>query len=203
VLLMDEPLSALDKNLRERMRLEIKHLQKRLGITVVFVTHDQEEALVMADRVAVLDHGRLVQEGPPRALYDEPCNAFVAGFLGETNFLEGDVAEDHGSEVVLRLGAGALARGSVTSGVSLGTRARMSIRPEAIDVLAEPASGSLEGRLREVIFAGNAQILLVDLGLNEPVNVRKPSTFDVGALREGGTVWLRWRPSDARTFAAG
>ncbi len=137
VLLMDEPLSALDKNLRERMRLEIKRLQKQLGITVVFVTHDQEEALVMADRIAVLDHGQLVQEGPPQALYDRPANAFVAGFLGETNFLPGVVGgtEPDGR---LRLANGALMAGRSTPGLA-GLRSCQSAR----SISASPPSGPM------------------------------------------------------------
>jgi putative spermidine/putrescine transport system ATP-binding protein/mannopine transport system ATP-binding protein len=201
VLLMDEPLSALDKNLRERMRLEIKHLQKSLGITVVFVTHDQEEALVMADRIAVLDKGLLVQEGGPRALYERPGNPFVAGFLGETNFLEGAVAERRADRLMVRLSNGATVPASL-EGESAGA-VRVSVRPEYIDLSAENlGEGAVEGRLAEIIFAGASTIYLVDVGLKEPVNVRKPSSFGLGAGREGDRVWLRWAPGDARAFPA-
>lgn len=201
VLLMDEPLSALDKNLRERMRLEIKHLQKSLGITVVFVTHDQEEALVMADRIAVLDHGKLIQEGQPRELYHRPNNPFVAGFLGETNFIAGTVTDRHADRTVIRLPTGGIVAGEANSDTS--GEVTLSIRPEAIDIASvRPGAEALEGRLSEIIFAGSSTILLVDVGLPELINVRKPSSFGMGDLRDGAQVWLQWRPQDARAFAA-
>jgi spermidine/putrescine ABC transporter ATP-binding subunit len=201
VLLMDEPLSALDKNLRERMRLEIKQLQKSLGITVVFVTHDQEEALVMADRVAVLDQGKLVQEGEPRALYEQPGSPFVAGFLGETNFLDGQLVESGAQGAAIRLGTGAVL--PVTTGEGLSKDIRLAVRPEYITISGtQPAGAALEGKLQEIIFAGSATILLVDAGLGELINVRVPSSMDFTGLVPGGKVWLTWRPDAARAFSA-
>lgn len=201
VLLMDEPLSALDKNLRERMRLEIKHLQKSLGITVIFVTHDQEEALVMADRVAVLDQGQLVQEGAPRALYEQPGSPFVAGFLGETNFMDGQKIEIEAKKAFIRLPTGAELPISPSEGLS-GT-IRLAVRPEYITIAGtKPQGPTLEGKLQEIIFAGSATILLVDAGLGELVNVRVPSSMDFTGLVEGGKVWLTWRPDAARAFSA-
>ena len=104
VILMDEPLGALDKKLRQHMQIEIKQLQRRLGATVIYVTHDQEEALTMSDRVAVLNHGRLMQYGPPRELYDHPADAFVADFLGEMNFIDGVVTAVGGGDLRGRAG---------------------------------------------------------------------------------------------------
>ncbi len=200
VLLMDEPLSALDKNLREQMRLEIKHLQKRLGVTVIFVTHDQEEALVMADRVAVLDKGQLIQIGAPRELYERPCNAFVAGFLGETNFLPGTVAgTDSGGLATLRVAGGAIS-GAAVAPLVAGTDALLSVRPEQIRLQAGPAAdGALGGRVAEVIYAGASTIYLVDVGTAAPLNVRRASVAE-DVLAEGTPVSVSWRAADARVF---
>jgi putative spermidine/putrescine transport system ATP-binding protein/mannopine transport system ATP-binding protein len=201
VLLMDEPLSALDKNLREQMRLEIKHLQKSLGITVIFVTHDQEEALVMADRIAVMDKGKLVQVGGPQELYERPGNEFVAGFLGETNFIDGDIVARDGEMVRLKLASGATIHGSTTSEANNGARARISVRPESISVSVDKISADgMEGRLKELIYAGSSMIALVDVGLPQPINIRKTSTMELGGRAEGDKVWLSWRAQDGRAF---
>jgi ABC-type Fe3+/spermidine/putrescine transport system ATPase subunit len=201
VLLMDEPLSALDKNLRERMRLEIKRLQKQLGITVVFVTHDQEEALVMADRIAVMDQGKLVQQGSPRALYDRPANPFVAGFLGETNFLEGMLETRSASHGAIRLGNGALMEGR-SEHAGQGA-ARLSIRPEQITIMAaKPDVLSMPATLREVIFAGASTIVLADAGLSEPINIRVTANDGLDGKGPGDTVHLSWRADDACLFPA-
>ena len=103
VLLMDEPLGALDRKLRQRMQIEIKMLHREIGTTIIFVTHDQEEALSMADRIAVLDHGRLQQIGAPRELYDMPANAFVADFIGETNLLDVEIVESGAIQTTVKL----------------------------------------------------------------------------------------------------
>jgi spermidine/putrescine ABC transporter ATP-binding subunit len=201
VLLMDEPLSALDKNLRERMRLEIKRLQKQLGITVIFVTHDQEEALVMADRIAVMDEGRLVQEGAPRALYERPANAFVAGFLGETNFIDGTIEGQEGEAGLIRLSNGALVSGRAAA--ELSGAARLSVRPEYITVHTRKPDGvCMEVRLQEVIFAGASTIVLADAGLAEPVNIRIASSAALDGRLPGDPIWLTWRSDEACLFAA-
>ena len=158
VLLMDEPLSALDKNLREEMQLEIKHLQRDLGMTIVFVTHDQTEALTMADRVSVLDRGKLQQIGSPRALYEQPATAFVAGFIGETNFwdctLAQPVAAGATASVVLQGGgqAHAVAAGDLAAGP-----ARLAVRPERIRL----GPAGIPGTIREAIYAGTATTLIL------------------------------------------
>ncbi|MGE3349075.1 MAG: ABC transporter ATP-binding protein [Ramlibacter sp.] len=204
VLLMDEPLSALDKNLREQMRLEIKHLQKRLGVTVIFVTHDQEEALVMADRIAVMDKGQLVQVGTPRELYERPASEFVAGFLGETNYFDGLVTGRDGEVVHMKLRNEAQVSGVFCENALSGTRLRLSVRPESIEILQhQEASGAVPGRLAELIYAGPQTIALVDVGLPDPVTVRGPSVAPGSGPQQGAAVWLRWRPEDGRAFAAG
>ena len=197
VLLMDEPLSALDKNLRERMRLEIKDLQRRLGITVIFVTHDQEEALVMADRIAVLDRGKLVQIGEPRALYDRPANPFVAGFLGEVIRIRGTIDSDG---ISLNLADG---RRIPICQSALTGEALVAVRPEAVEISSTRLGESaLQGRLRDVIFAGASTIFRVDAGLDDAICIRKPSSFELSPMIPGQAVWLSWRTEDGRVFPA-
>jgi spermidine/putrescine ABC transporter ATP-binding subunit len=201
VLLMDEPLSALDKNLRERMRLEIKRLQQQLGITVLFVTHDQEEALVMADRIAVMDHGRLIQEGTPRELYTDPKNAFVAAFLGETNFLSGTVVETQEQSTLFRVDNGAIVHGRLVQPSS--GRARLSVRPEHIVISDVPiGAAALKATLRDVIFAGPSLIVLADIEGSEPLNIRVSARDSLAGKGPGDEVFLSWRASDAPIFPA-
>lgn len=201
VLLMDEPLSALDRHLREQMRLEIKHLQKTLGITVILVTHDQEEALVMADRIAVMNKGRLVQVGRPKDLYERPANEFVAGFLGETNFIDGDIVEKNGQTVRLKVATGTVVHGSVAMATENAGSARLSIRPENISVNIERQSPeSIEGTIVELVYAGSSTIALVDIGLSRPINVRKTSAAELSGRAEGDKIWLNWRKEDGRAF---
>src|SRR5262249_4250347 len=144
VLLMDEPLGALDKKLREQMQLEIKHIQRELQLTVIYVTHDQEEALAMSDRIVVMRHGRVVQLGPPRDLYERPIDRFVADFIGQSNFLEVTVRSvqdgiatavtDDGLDVSLVGEAGAE-----------GTRVTLALRPERVRLAPPRASGRAAG----------------------------------------------------------
>jgi putative spermidine/putrescine transport system ATP-binding protein len=129
VLLMDEPLSALDKQLREGLQLEIKRLHERLGITFIYVTHDQREALVMSDRIAVMNNGRIEQLGSPGNLYDRPANRFVATFVGESNFLEGRVESVEENKLLVGLGA-AKVRAIGRAGCHAGTPVVLTVRPE-------------------------------------------------------------------------
>ncbi|QDL93362.1 ABC transporter ATP-binding protein [Paroceanicella profunda] len=158
VLLLDEPLSALDKALRLGMQVELRRIQRDVGITTLFVTHDQEEALTLADRVGVLRDGRLVQEGPPRQLYERPATAFTATFLGDANLLRGPTTAG-----VLTLADGT---SLVPDSPASGAEAICAVRPERIDLLApgEDAAGRnvITGTVSEVIFAGNALHYLVD-----------------------------------------
>ena len=157
VVLMDEPLGALDKQLREQMQLDIRDLHRRLGLTIVFVTHDQSEALTMSDRVAVFNKGRIEQIGTPRQVYDEPATRFVAEFIGETNLLEGVVARVAGGEAAVRLGSGAEILTAAPAEVSAGQPVFLSVRPERID-LAETASGAnncLETEVADSVYQGD------------------------------------------------
>jgi putative spermidine/putrescine transport system ATP-binding protein len=139
VLLMDEPLGALDRKLREQMQLEIKRIQRSLGITVIYVTHDQEEALILSDRIAIMHEGRVHQIGTPNAVYERPSTPYVASFLGESNFLAGTLEEKSASASWVRLGSGERVGAQPTS-LPIGARVQAMVRPESI-VLSPPQAG--------------------------------------------------------------
>lgn len=206
VLLMDEPLGALDKKLREHMQLEVKHLQQTLGATVIYVTHDQEEALTMADRIAVLNEGRLEQIGPPEELYERPANSFVADFLGETNFLAGRVRVQTGEVCTV-----ALDGGPVVSGIwagrdgkpAAGALVKMAVRPERI-TLYRPGEAGPEahgGVIEETVYAGNSLACMVRLGPDLQVTARVSSRSGQPRWRVGDRVEAAWCPEDARVYA--
>ncbi|MCC7273841.1 MAG: ABC transporter ATP-binding protein [Alphaproteobacteria bacterium] len=203
VLLMDEPLSALDKNLREEMQLEIKHLQQRIGVTVVFVTHDQTEAMTMADRVAVLDRGRLQQVGAPRDLYEAPATPFVAGFIGETNFLPGraKAAAVAGAPVAVALDGGGEAVATAVGAVPAGVAVRVAVRPERV-ALSPPSADTLPGTIAEAIYAGVATTCIADIGGDRRLRARIAAGTGLVQWEPGARVGVGWRAEDARAFAA-
>jgi putative spermidine/putrescine transport system ATP-binding protein len=159
LLLLDEPFGALDRKLREQMQLEVRRLQRQLGLTTIFITHDQEEALVMSDRIAVMDRGRIQQIGLPHDIYESPANPFIADFIGESNILLG-VVERSGTAVSLRLDGGAsIAIDAQTDpAVAAGRRARVMIRPERfVDIAMAPANvpgNRVDGEVVETAFIG-------------------------------------------------
>ena len=158
VLLLDEPLSNLDAKLRESMRLELRRIQKSLGITTVYVTHDQTEALAMSDVVAVMENGRIVQQGDPRSIYLRPATRFVAEFIGSTNFVPGTVARG-GPDALVEIEGGSL-RCALPNGLAAGARVLVSIRPEDVVLRAAGGAGAGEanripGRVVEQIFLGS------------------------------------------------
>jgi putative spermidine/putrescine transport system ATP-binding protein/mannopine transport system ATP-binding protein len=201
VLLMDEPLSALDKNLREEMQIEIKHLQREIGVTVVFVTHDQTEALTMADRVAVLNHGSLQQIGSPRDLYERPATPFVAGFVGETNFCEGMLAAaaGPGEPISVTLPGGTAVQATAAVPLAAGGRISLALRPERLRVLPQGAAG-LPARVEEAIYAGTATTLLLKLAEGPLLRARIPAGAGLHEPQPGDAVALSWLPADARAF---
>jgi len=164
-LLLDEPLSNLDAKLRLEMRSEIRRICKQAGLTAVYVTHDQKEALSVADRLALLHEGVVQQVGAPREIYSSPCNRFVAGFIGETNFMEARVAGIDGDTVVLDTPLGRLASTrSLPNGFGSGASLTVSIRPEVIGVQEPPANASrFSGRLHDTIYLGEMAQHLVDV----------------------------------------
>ena len=207
VLLMDEPLSALDKNLREEMQLEVKHLQRELGITVVFVTHDQTEALTMADRIAVLDLGRLQQIGSPKALYERPATPFVAGFIGETNFIDGVArgAAADGAAVAVALGPDAMAPAIAAGRIEAGHAVRLAVRPERLQLHAADApvdGAAITGRVIETIYVGVATTFVIEVGAGTTLRCRVAMGPGSEDWHPGDRVCLTWHPDDARAFPA-
>jgi putative spermidine/putrescine transport system ATP-binding protein/spermidine/putrescine transport system ATP-binding protein len=168
VLLLDEPLSALDVKLREAMQVELKHLHQRLGITFVLVTHDQKEALVMSDRVVVLERGRIAQSGTPGDLYDRPASPYVADFIGTSNLIPATVNAASGGQVEAQVGPHRL-RAAASLRVAAGDKVLLSIRPERALMLANGASAPvgcnlLLATVREYLFHGNAMRVELDIG---------------------------------------
>ncbi len=159
LILMDEPLGALDKQLREEMQLELRGLHERLGITMVYVTHDQGEALTMSDRIAVFHQGRIQQIADPQTIYEVPANLFVASFIGENNRLAGEVVESDGNGAcVAEVAGGARLAGRAVAACGQRARATVSVRPERIAIStpgdAPPGTNTLAGQVEETIFLG-------------------------------------------------
>ncbi|AZV80822.1 ABC transporter ATP-binding protein (plasmid) [Parasedimentitalea marina] len=182
-LLLDEPLSALDLKLRKAMQMELKHLQRETGITFVFVTHDQEEALTMSDRIAVMSAGELQQLGEARDIYERPRNMFVADFIGETNLLDVSVDKIVNGRAICHLGGGHELTCNEVEGVGVGSNVHMSVRPERLFISDEPTeSESLKGKVLENIFAGTDITTIIDLADGPNFTVRT-SNSDRGNKR--------------------
>jgi spermidine/putrescine ABC transporter ATP-binding subunit len=203
VLLMDEPLSALDKNLREEMQLEIKRLQSQLGITVVFVTHDQGEALTMADRVAILNRGRIQQLDAPKVLYERPRTRFVAGFIGETNFLPVQVGTLRPLGALVQLPGGAAPR-EVRSDALVGRVAGSSaavgaLRPEQISLARADTPGALGATVTGVIYSGSTVLCIAQLADGTELRARLPDPSRV-SVSTGERVGLVWPDEALRVY---
>ncbi len=153
VLLLDEPLSALDFKLRKDMQLELKRLQMETGITFIFVTHDQEEALTMSDRIAVMSAGTIRQIGGPRDIYDRPAERFVADFIGDTNFVPAQITANAGTEAQVTLSSGKTIAAKMPEGAALKGKVTLAVRPEHASVHPE-ADGLLPGKLSEIVYFG-------------------------------------------------
>jgi spermidine/putrescine ABC transporter ATP-binding subunit len=208
VVLMDEPLGALDKNLRFEMQVEIKEIQQRLGMTVLYVTHDQEEAMSMSDRIAILNHGRIDQVGPPGEVYERPANSFVGRFLGEANLIEGTIAPQFGDGTRLVLPSGHELRAPNGSRSSEGGRGMLFIRPERIEITpganaaGGPRDNALAGRIRRCAFLGNVLRYAVDIDGIAPVTVDLQNAVGVAPLPAGIPVVLRWPVAESLILPA-
>jgi spermidine/putrescine transport system ATP-binding protein len=183
VLLLDEPLSALDMKLRKAMQIELKHIQRETGITFIFVTHDQEEALTMSDRIAVMSAGELQQLGAPREIYEHPRNMFVAGFIGDTNLLEVSVEKIVEGRAYCQLGGNHTLTCNAVDDVGVGAKVHLSVRPERL-ILSEQATQpeSLKGTVVENIFIGTDITTIVNLDDGPQITVRT-SNSDRGTKR--------------------
>lgn len=200
LVLMDEPLGALDKQLREHMQYEIKHLHENLGITVVYVTHDQSEALTMSDRVAVFNDGVIQQLAPPDDLYERPENSFVAQFIGENNKLDGTVAEINGDHVSVKLSNGAMVQALKVNCGAAGSKTTLSIRPERVVVGASDLPNASPAEVRELIYLGDHIRCRVAVHGNEDFIVKVPNNAGHAMLSEGETTTVAWLPEDARAL---
>ena len=202
LVLMDEPLGALDKQLREQMQYEIKHIQENLGVTVVYVTHDQTEALTMSDRVAVFNDGVVQQLSTPEDLYERPKNSFVAQFIGENNKLSGRVERIEGGVCDVKLDTGALVHGQPVNTGGVGSRTTLSLRPERATI--DPPEGAmdtlLDGRLEELIYLGETIRARLQVEGNDNFIVKVPNRGDGVALSEGSDVKVGWRVADCHAL---
>jgi putative spermidine/putrescine transport system ATP-binding protein len=207
LVLMDEPLGALDKQLREQMQLEIRRLHAALGVTMVYVTHDQAEALTMSDRIAVFHRGRIQQLDRPERLYETPVNAFVARFIGENNRFDGTLTAVTGQRCSIRIAGDAAIEGSLASPLPAGAAVTVSLRPERVQIgapgatIAATAGCSLGGTLHEVIYLGDHVRARVALPGNDDFTVKRPID-EAGRLPPvGGAVQISWLPEHCRAFA--
>ena len=205
LVLMDEPLGALDKQLREKMQFEITHLAHNLGITVVYVTHDQTEALTMSDRVAVFDDGRIQQIAPPDQLYEEPENSFVAQFIGENNTLEGVIKEIQGEKALVQLDDGELIDCKPINVNAVGERTRVSIRPERVefnkDRLKE-GTHTIKAEVLEFIYMGDIFRTRLRVAGNDEFIVKTRNAPDQVRLEPGQQIEIGWLPEDCRALDA-
>lgn len=199
LLLLDEPLGALDKNLREAMQLEIKHIQERVGITTVSVTHDQEEALTMSDRICVMNRGRIEQIATPRELYEKPVNRFVAEFIGEINLLGGKVIGSENQTSVIHLFKDNTIRLKVEGTSSLESKeVYIAVRPENMHIANElnQFENSLLATVYEKIYIGEAIKLKVKTGYEQYLTVKVPAYY-AADLHEGKEITLGWNSSNS------
>lgn len=212
VLLLDEPLAALDRKLRREMQIELQTLQREVGITFVLVTHDQEEALSMSDRICIMHDGRIIQTGGPSELYDEPANRYVADFVGKSNFFEGEVAEADGKGARIRTADGRIFAGRNPKGGAVlhsETPATLAVRPELI-FISSPSDGApfdadveATARIKNRIFLGEQTEYLVEAEGFGEVLVRAPKHAEAltGGFNPGDQVLIGWQAVSALALA--
>lgn len=205
LVLMDEPLGALDKQLRETLQFEITRLAHDLGITTVYVTHDQTEALTMSDRVAVFDDGRIQQLAPPDTLYEEPQNSFVAQFIGENNTLMGVIEEIKGDTCIVRLDDGSLIDAKPINVTEVGQRTRVSIRPERVEIdkgRLNPDAHTLKAEVMEFIYMGDIFRTRLRVAGSDDFVIKTRNAPDQIRLSPGTQIDIGWMPQDCRALDA-
>jgi spermidine/putrescine transport system ATP-binding protein len=210
-LLLDEPLAALDLKLREAMQFELKRIQREVGITFVFVTHDQGEALTMSDRIAVMSQGVVEQVGTPEEIYNEPASLFVAGFIGSANLLPGRIVENLSEGSIVELIAGPRVVAYGPQQMAVGSEVSVMLRPERLNVAptsqasqasqAHDAGSSLEGTVRDLVFQGASARLLLQLADGTGVVTNVATDADLPFLRPGDSVTMTWKPKAAYLIA--
>ncbi|MGJ8622617.1 MAG: ABC transporter ATP-binding protein [Yoonia sp.] len=205
LVLMDEPLGALDKQLREKMQFEITRLAHELGITTVYVTHDQTEALTMSDRVAVFDDGRIQQLAPPDELYEAPQNSFVAQFIGENNTLSGVVTQIKGDHCVVRLDSGEEIDAKPVNVTKEGERTTVSIRPERVETNKDrlsPDAHTLKAEVLEFIYMGDIFRTRLRVAGSTEFFVKTRNAPDQMRMKPGQQIEIGWLPEDCRALDA-
>ncbi len=202
LVLMDEPLGALDKQLREQMQYEIKHIHENLGVTVVYVTHDQSEALTMSDRIAVFDDGIIQQLSTPDELYERPQNSFVAHFIGENNTLHGTVTEVRNGECRVAIDGGGEVSALAVNVDEVNTRTTLSLRPERAEIDPPSVDGmnTLEGRVEELIYLGDHIRTRLTVAGHDDFIVKVPNTHSHRPMVVGETATVAWVTEDCRAL---
>ncbi len=205
ILLLDEPLSALDLKLRKQMQLELKTLQRKVGITFVYVTHDQGEALALSDRIAVMNEGKVLQVGTPSEIYDSPQSRFVADFIGTSNFLEGTLVSKN--EIALMPESPAKIVCTPTSGIPLNAPVTVAVRPERINVMAAATSDTtnlLHGVIQDESYLGTTLQYTVQTDYPTPLIAHRQNTGEQNTHRfqRGDRVYLQWTPENAIVLKA-
>jgi putative spermidine/putrescine transport system ATP-binding protein len=204
LVLMDEPLGALDKQLREQMQLEIKHIHEDLGVTVVYVTHDQGEALTMSDRIAVFNDGVIQQLAAPAELYEQPQNAFVAQFIGENNRLRGKVVAMNGTTCKVEIPGAGNVQALAINIEAVGRPTVLSLRPERVKL--NPTPGSLpnvfSARVEELIYLGDHVRTRVSVCGHDDFVVKLPNSEGVAQVEPGAAITIGWKTEDCRALDA-
>ena len=201
LVLMDEPLGALDKNLRESMQYEIKHIHESIGVTVVYVTHDQTEALTMSNRIAVFNDGKVQQLSSPDELYERPVNSFVAEFIGENNTFGGEVIDVSGDKCKVKLNSGAEIFANPIVAKTKGEKTTVSLRPER--ALIDPQTtmdNNHKGKIEEVIYHGDHTRLRVDLLGNKQFILKVPNSSSGMDIKAGKEINIGWNSIDCRAL---
>jgi len=205
ILILDEPFGALDRKLREAMQVELHALTRQLGITALFVTHDQEEALMLSDMIAIMNKGAVEQFGRPEEIYRTPRTQFVADFMGVTNFLDGQLLEVSGARSQVKVGAVVLVAPG-HAGFNAGEKVKLAIRPEKIVMTTEPPADAparaLSGAVRGVTYHGNASRYVLGLQSGETLVAIEPTDRRGGTLAPGVPVWASWQDNDVHLFHA-
>jgi spermidine/putrescine ABC transporter ATP-binding subunit len=202
ILILDEPFGALDRKLREAMQVELHQLTREMKITALFVTHDQEEALMLSDSIAVMNKGRIEQYGTPQEIYAAPATRFVADFMGMTNFLQGRVIGRNGDGLNISIGE-VTVRTSEPASISNGTDVTFAVRPEKVMLAATeaPAKAAIEGTIRQVTYHGDASRIVLSLKSGETMVALETNDRRSADRSVGSKVWAHWAPEDVKVFA--
>ena len=201
LLLMDEPLGALDKKLREHMQIEIRNLQRELKITSLYVTHDQEEALTMSDRIAILDRGRIQQVGTPNAIYERPSNRFVADFIGQSNFIKGNITQlDVAFAAITTADKDIVIPCPPLSDLVVNQDAQLAIRPEKIRFINSASSlpVNLKGVIEELIYVGATMRYRIRISRDQTIDLEQQISYGINTFKKGDHVLIGWELEDSK-----